>query len=68
MMKKFQQRVIDEKKELDGKLNRLKAFFDTKLFNELPSAEQSRLRRQLLAMTKYSRILEERIIAFGEIK
>jgi hypothetical protein len=64
-MQPFQQRVIDEKEELDSKRDRLRAFFGTDLYRELDPAEQSRLNRQLEAMTLYSNILAERIAAFS---
>lgn len=63
-MEPHQQRVIDEKIELDEKLSKLTAFFDTKIFASLPEAEQNRLRRQQFAMTDYSTILGERIANF----
>lgn len=59
-----QQRVVDEKKELDEKLEKLTAFFSTNIFSELPQEEQNRLRRQQFAMTDYSTILGERIDNF----
>lgn len=63
-MQPHQQRVITEKDELDAKRDRLRAFFGTDLYRELDPAEQSRLNRQLEAMTLYSNVLEERITAF----
>ena len=63
-MQPYQQRVVDEKDELDAKRDRLRAFFGTDLYRELDPTEQSRLNRQLEAMTLYSNILEERIAAF----
>lgn len=59
-----QQRVVDEKLELDEKLTKLGAFFDTPMFAGLDEDEKSRLERQEEAMTKYSVILGERIAAF----
>ena len=64
-MQPYQQRVIDEKEDLDSKRDRLRAFFGTDLYRELDPIEQSRLNRQLEAMTLYSNILAERIAAFG---
>ncbi len=64
-MQPHQQRVVDEKKELDDKLTKLHAFFTaTPTFESLDSAEQSRLRRQAELMGQYSAILGERIAAF----
>lgn len=63
-MQPFQQRVVDEKAELDEKLVKLIAFFDMDLFASLPSDEQDRMKRQASAMTDYSVVLGERINAF----
>lgn len=59
-----QQRVVDEKKELDGRLSKLLCFFQTPVFCELPEAERSRLRNQARFMEGYSAVLQERIDAF----
>jgi hypothetical protein len=61
-----QQRVIDEKTELDERLGKLTAFFDTDLFPNFPQAEQDRMRRQAKHMKCYSDILGERIEAFPQ--
>jgi len=63
-MQPFQQRVVDEKTELDDKLQKLDAFGRTDFFQTLPPAEQGRLNRQHSVMEEYSRILGERIAAF----
>lgn len=64
-MKPFQQRVVDEKTELDGKLELLEKFIhENELFQKLPEAEQLRMVRQKNAMKEYSEILGERIAAF----
>lgn len=59
-----QQRVIDEKKELDTKLTALKAFFDTPIFKGLDEVNQNLLSSQEVAMEEYSQILAERISLF----
>ena len=59
-----QQRVIDEKRDLDERLNKLKAFFGVGRFKELDCDERSRMRKQAHIMAKYSKILGERIVAF----
>ena len=59
-----QQRVIDEKTELDGKFNKLVAFFDNPLYKTLHIDEQARLAQQCEYMGKYSEILKDRIGAF----
>ena len=59
-----QQRVVDEKSELDAKIDKLTTFIDTPLFSGLPEAEQERLVRQLHYMGHYTAVLGERIAAF----
>jgi len=59
-----QQRVIDEKRDLDERLEKLTAFYSTPIFHGLAESEQSRLLRQGVAMRTYSEILAERIAAF----
>lgn len=64
-----QQRVVDEKRELDGKLVALNRFIGTPqerntLFCSLPAAECERLHAQRRAMVEYSNILGDRIAAF----
>ena len=63
-MAPHQQRVVDEKNELDEKLTKLVAFFSNPLWATLPSDEQARLSRQSEVMREYSDILGERIAAF----
>ena len=59
-----QQRVVDEKAELDAKLAKLDAFGRTEMFASLPPDEQGRLNRQHSIMEQYSAVLGERIRAF----
>lgn len=64
-MKDFQQRVIDEKIELDEKLVKLKRFLGgSTMVSSLPEEEQARLRIQVLVMTIYSDTLGARIKEF----
>ena len=63
-MAPHQQRVVDEKTELDAKREKLVAFGGTAIFASLPQEEQERLDRQASCMTEYSEILGERIAAF----
>jgi len=63
-MKDFQQRVIDERIELDKKREKLEAFFHTDTFNSLSRNEQLLLQRQYAIMTIYSQTLEKRIELF----
>lgn len=60
-MDQYQQRVITEKQELDGKTERLKAFIESAEFKTLSLEEQCLLSSQSECMAEYSRILGERI-------
>lgn len=67
MTKEFaphQQRVVDEKRELDEKREKLGVFKNTDFFASLPWQEQERLNTQAHIMTMYSAVLGERIAAF----
>lgn len=59
-----QQRVVDEKRELDERREKLGAFKNTDFFASLPWQEQERMNTQAHVMTMYSAILGERIAAF----
>lgn len=60
-----QQRVVDEKTELDTKANALSQFIGlSPVFNTLDGEEQIRLREQCEVMWQYSEILGARINAF----
>jgi hypothetical protein len=59
-----QQRVVDEKAELDKKFQALVDFFSTSTFASLEEAERLRLSRQSVSMNNYSGVLGERIAAF----
>jgi len=64
-MKPHQERVVIEKAELDEKRKKLTVFLGGDVWRGLDELEQSRLNRQLEAMTLYSNILGERIAAFA---
>ena len=59
----YQQRVIDEKAELDERLVKLLNF---PKFADLPQPEQDRMWRQAKHMKRYSDILGERIEAWEQ--
>lgn len=61
----YQQRVIAEKAELDERIEKLDAFLVTTTFHGLPASERNRLMFQGSAMRIYSRVLADRIAAFG---
>ena len=66
-MQPHQQRVIDEKKELNEKLSKLKTFIEVSpIFKSLHPDERNRLKHQFDVMTEYSNILSQRITAFTE--
>lgn len=61
----YQQRVVDEKTELDKKIHALVAFVKNDArFLQLAPEEQERLIEQNDVMQKYSEILGSRIAAF----
>ena len=61
-----QNRVIEEKKELDIKIEALSDFLDTPIFNSLDDEEIRLLNNQSMVMMLYSDILEERIKLFKQ--
>jgi hypothetical protein len=61
-----QQRVVDEKADLDEKVGKLVSFIsENPTFRMLSASEQDRMREQLGYMRNYSDILGERIAAFA---
>jgi hypothetical protein len=63
-MQPHQQRVVDEKAELDTKRIALAKFLDGEVVVKLPEVEQKRLAYQLAVMTQYSEVLGHRIADF----
>lgn len=63
-MQPYQQRVVDEKAELDARRTKLATFMYSDTYAEVDPAERNRLEKQLRAMTAYSDALAERISAF----
>lgn len=63
-MAPYQQRVVDEKTELDDRIGKLGTFFDTQTFLALDTGERSLLYHQHRAMKVYSHILGDRIALF----
>lgn len=59
-----QQRVVQEKQELDEKITKLSAFVVSQVFDTVDPDERERLRQQVNVMVDYSRILGARIKAF----
>lgn len=63
-MESHQQRVIEEKEQLDGRLASLNTFLSVGDVQGLPHDERVRMTRQAEIMTSYSNVLGERIKAF----
>ena len=63
-IKPYQQRVIQERDELDWRLGNLVAFFASVRFALLPEEDRKLLKRQADVMAEYSRILSIRIARF----
>ena len=60
----YQKRVVEEKKELDEKIDKLIHFIELGSFEKIDADEQSRLRVQGRIMQAYSACLRERIAHF----
>jgi hypothetical protein len=67
-MQEFQKRVVEEKTQLDERLEKLKIFLKTPTFKSLTSIERVRLTRQSEVMQEYSTILGQRIEGFEQPK
>lgn len=64
-MQPHQQRVVDEKSELDVKVKALSDFIQSSpIYVNLPQEEKSRLLEQYSIMCNYSDVLGRRIEAF----
>jgi hypothetical protein len=63
-MEAHQERVVEEKTELDYKMAKLGKYFESSSFNFLPKHEKLLLRNQFAVMEKYSDILGDRIKSF----
>lgn len=64
-MEPYQERVLAERAELAGRLEKLQAFMNAPAFwLKLDDGERARLRRQRLHMEGYLIVLDERIAAF----
>lgn len=64
-MQPYQERVVQELKELRDRRKKLHAFIAaSNQFHQLPEAEQDRLQLQLQAMLLYEGILEQRVKNF----
>lgn len=70
VLQPHQQRVVEEKAELDERLTKLIQFREGNgtPYQRLSGAEQNRLHQQSVVMRQYSSILADRIAAFGAAK
>lgn len=67
VMQRHQQRVVDEKRELDLKAKALSVFIAASpVFETLDPDEKERLHEQSHVMQQYSDILADRIAAFTD--
>lgn len=67
-MQPHQQRVVDERTELETKHTALKSFIDTnEAFTKLPVAEQARMHLQYAIMRDYINVLSDRIKYFESL-
>ena len=63
-MQPYEQRVMDEKAELDARLERLRAFISGETFSALDGLQRDLMARQAAYMSAYSQTLGERIATF----
>lgn len=63
-MQPHQERVVEERADLDYKMDKLSAFLDSNTYYNLPAGEQGRLVEQLGIMNQYRDVLDRRISAF----
>lgn len=63
-MEAFQQRVVEEQKELETKLIALCAFIGTDIFTKLNTEDQDLMHQQHDAMDAYNTVLVKRIHRF----
>lgn len=59
-----QQRVVDERAELDEKVKKLGAFVDGLAFAAIDPVDRALLREQLVVMRQYLYVLKQRIARF----
>jgi hypothetical protein len=64
-MEDFKTRLLDERTDLNQKIDKLGPFINSEKYSELPVKVQDLLRVQLYAMKTYSYVLTERMILLG---
>lgn len=65
-MQPHQERVVQEKQELDERLFKLRLFLEKQAFKELPEKERDLLVEQEVCMHTYSDVLGERIALWSK--
>ena len=60
-MSDFKDRLIQEKSDLDGRIEKLTKFLDTDLFQHLSHIERDALTEQLYHMKQYKAVLDARV-------
>ena len=65
-MSDFKTRLLEEKSQLDERLEKLITFQSSSIFSSIPSVQQCLLNIQAKAMATYSQILLERIALINE--
>lgn len=63
----WQQRAVDEKAELDGKIRKLEEFLQGEEISEVPQEQLALLLQQLVLMEDYSAVLQFRIGLFAKM-
>lgn len=63
-MEEYQLRVVEEKSELDARIEKLHRFMMGSQYDKLSELKRDQLVRQHIAMSQYSGILGERINGF----
>ena len=66
-MESYQERVIEEKQELDDRIDKLESFLLSGRAGAVVEDEIQRMNRQCAAMKEYSDVLGERIDAFTAV-
>lgn len=65
-MQDWQQRVVEEKSDLDVKIKKLETFVLSEKWYGLDPIDQDLLKRQLFVMIQYTNRLRDRIARFEE--
>ena len=60
-MNTFKDRLIEEKAQLDDKIQKLQSFMESENFSKIDPVQMSLLNIQIFSMQTYSQILLERI-------